>query len=335
MVSRLIATLPFVAAGVVAACAGSPPTASIAPDVSSPLPTQTAPLYEVAAAHPLPPVEPENHPKLHNVFELSENIVSGSEPEGENAFRVLKEKGIRTILSVDGKTPDLATAERYGIRYVHVPIQYKGITDRQVAEIAKSFRELEGPFYVHCFHGKHRGPAAAAIGRVVLDGAPRDRAIAEMRQYCGTSSKYEGLYGTVAHGRIPSAVETAALDWDFPSATPLDGIAGSMVPIARHADNVKALYENDWRATSDHPDLDASNEMAVLAGLFERANALPELAESPPDLRRWMHDSMVQSASLRDAMAAMRAGTGDEAAVDDAYDALFETCAACHKAYRN
>ena len=48
-----------------------------------------------------------------------------------------------------------------------------GINEDEIAMIAKTFREVEGPFYVHCYHGKHRGPAAAAIGRVALDGLGR------------------------------------------------------------------------------------------------------------------------------------------------------------------
>ena len=70
----------------------------------------------------------------------------------------------------------------------------------------KTFRELDGPFYVHCFHGKHRGPAAAAaLGRIAVDGVPREQAIAEMRQWCGTSEKYEGLYRTIAEVLRPDA----------------------------------------------------------------------------------------------------------------------------------
>ena len=33
-------------------------------------------------------------------------------------------------------------------------------------------------------------------------------ALAEMRQWCGTSPKYEGLYAVVASGAIPAAGET-------------------------------------------------------------------------------------------------------------------------------
>ncbi len=332
-----VSALAFLSAlAVAAACASAPdePQADGSALVAAPLPPFTGTAYEAAAGVHLPAVPPEDHPSLHNIFELSDGIISGSEPHDEEAFRILREKGIRTILSVDGKVPDAATAERYGMKYVHVPIQYKGISDEEIARIAKTFREQEGPFYVHCFHGKHRGPAAAEIGRLVLDGISRETAIAEMRQWCGTAQSYEGLYDTVAHAEIPSASRTRALEWSFPASSPLEGIGGSMVEVSRADDNVKALSKNGWKADAHHPDLDPLNEVTKLAGLFERSLSLEEVRTQPEDFRRWMADARDESAALRDAVAALASG-GSPAAADAAYKTLSKTCSACHDVYRN
>ncbi len=139
--------------------------------------------------------------------------MSGSEPEGKAAFQKLQEMGIKTILSVDGKAPDAELAIKHGMRYVHVQIRYRGTTEKEQLEIAKTFRELKAPFCVHCFHGKHRGPTAAALGRWVLHEVSRSQAIAEMRQYAGTSGKCEGLYATIACAEIPD--DRAARDCAF------------------------------------------------------------------------------------------------------------------------
>ncbi|MCA9003240.1 MAG: hypothetical protein KDB61_15055, partial [Planctomycetes bacterium] len=136
----------------------------------------------VAQNFSLTPAQPTEFPGLHNVFHLSENIVSGGEPHGREALETIAKMGVKTILSVDGKIPDAATAAELGMRYVHIPIQYSGIDENEWLEIAKTFREVEGPFYVHCFHGKHRGPAAAEVGRLILDGISREHALAEMYQ---------------------------------------------------------------------------------------------------------------------------------------------------------
>ena len=156
------------------------------------------PVYEAAIRYELPPLPAHEYPGLANVYALSASIVSGGEPLEDASFDHLAKWGVRTIISVDGKAPDVEAAEARGMRYVHIPLRYSGMTELQIAQVAKTFRELEPPFYVHCFHGVHRGPAAAALGRVVRDGASREQAMAEMRQWSRTAAKYEALYATIA-----------------------------------------------------------------------------------------------------------------------------------------
>lgn len=303
--------------------------------VSPPLEHLSGTAYEAAERVKLPEVPPEEDPGLHNVYRLSRNIVSGSEPNGEEAFRFLQEMGIKTILSVDGKVPEADLAAKYGIDYVHVPIQYRGIADDEMMRISKTFREKQGPFFVHCFHGKHRGPAAAAVGRVVLDGVPREQAIAEMRQWCGTSPSYEGLYRDVAAGEIPEPRETQQYDWDFPAAHPLPGFRHAMIEVSRADDNLKYLAKHGWQPGPDHPDVDALNEAAKLAGLFERAEHMDDVTGKPADFRAWMAESVVASARLRSAIEDWKGGAGTVAEIDDAYQDLAASCTACHKVYRN
>jgi len=306
---------------------------SSAPAVPPPL-SPAGSAYDAALAVELPEHEPEEAPGLHNLYQLSDNILSGAEPDNEASLKALAERGIKTILSVDGKTPDAETAAKYGMRYVHVPIRYKGITGEQVAQIVKTFREQQGPFYVHCFHGKHRGPAAAALGRVALDGVGRDQAIAEMRQWCGTSPKYEGLYATIAQGMIPTPEQTAAFPFAFPSALPLEGVAAYMVELSRPFDGITEMSKRDWALNPDHPDLDPVNEAAVLSRLLERAPELEELAQRPADFQQWMGDAVTEGKALHEALIAARE-SGDWSAADAALATLSATCNACHKAYRN
>jgi hypothetical protein len=237
---------------------------------------------------------------------------------------------------VDGKTPDAEAAAELGMRYVHVPIQYRGITPDELLKISKTFREAEGPFYVHCFHGKHRGPAAAAVGRLVLDGAPREQAIAEMRQWCGTSGKYEGLYRTVASTAMPTAEQSADLDWELASAQEFDGIRDLMIRISRHFDNVEGMAKRDWTVNPDHPDVDPANEAAILRGLFEMARELPEVAEAPADYRSWIDDAVDGSVQLREAWSTRQEGQSEDASGSAAaFAALKASCTACHTDYRN
>jgi protein tyrosine phosphatase (PTP) superfamily phosphohydrolase (DUF442 family) len=303
------------------ACGDSPP-----PPVSA---------FEMAGAMRLEDVAPEEHPDLHNVFRLGDSIISGGEPHGEAALARLAEMGVRTILTVDGKAPDAETAARLGMRYVHVPIRYRGISADDLLRIAKTFRELPAPFYVHCFHGKHRGPAAAAWGRIVLDGAPRERALAEMRQWCGTSEKYGGLYETIARAEVPTVAETRALDWDFPSARGFEGFRQSMVGVSRSYDLLERLSKRGWRTDPEHPDVSATNEAAKLEQLLAAGRDLDE-TDRPADFRAWLDESVEHARTLRESVTRAEAGgEGAVATADAAFTAIRERCDACHKGYRN
>jgi protein tyrosine phosphatase (PTP) superfamily phosphohydrolase (DUF442 family) len=292
--------------------------------------------YETANEVKLDKVPPTAPKGLHNVYQLSENIISGSEPHGEDGLRSVAAMGVKTILSVDGKEPDQELAAKLGMRYVHVPIQYKTISPDEVKEIAKTFRELEGPFYVHCFHGKHRGPAAAAVGRVVLDGASREQAIAEMRQWCGTSQKYEGLYRVIATGDLPPDAETRALAWNFPAKHSAQGLRGMMVLASRGFDNLKDVVGREWVNDPEHPDLVPAHEADTLARAFAHAPA-EDLKGWPDDFQLWMKQAGELTGKLRDAVQTMsEKGTPEaKAHATKAFKAVDASCNQCHKAYRD
>ncbi len=306
---------------------------------AGPVPAPLAPsgrAYEVAAKVELPKTAPEEFEGLHNIYHLSDDIISGGEPEGDEAFQKLQEMGVKTILSVDGKEPDHETAARYGLRYVHVPIRYNGIEDDELTAIAKTFRELDGPFFVHCFHGQHRGPAAAAVGRVVLDGATREQAVAEMRQWCGTSEKYEGLYATIAYGDLPDAEKTKASDFDFPEAHRLTGFRTAMIELPRSWDVVMDLSKRDWQPKADHPDASARNEAAKAAEIFHQTLSMERTQKELDEFRGWLERSEGLSRELVQLLD--KHAQGDAAAGEKAKEVAGQVkkiCSECHEAYRN
>src|SRR5437763_9329790 len=74
-------------------------------------------------------------PGMHNVYRLTDQLYSGSYPEGEEGFRTLQKLGVKTILSVDGDRPEVALAKKYGMPYVHIPVGYAGISGAQSLSI--------------------------------------------------------------------------------------------------------------------------------------------------------------------------------------------------------
>lgn len=292
--------------------------------------------YDVAMRTTLPSREPEDGPGLHQIYRLSDNIVSGAEPHGDVALKALADMGIKTILSVDGKTPDAETARKYGLRYVHIPIQYSGISTEQIEKIVKTFREQQGPFFVHCFHGKHRGPAGAALGRLVLDGASREQALAEMAQWCGAAAKYEGLYRTIATAEMPSEARTKKVAFAFDEAHPFEGIRAGMIQLTRTWDNLELLAKGDFQPDKEHPDLDAANEAAQAKHLFAQMLASHELLSKPKDYQAWMKSSAEHAVALHDALYGTDTGSAEALArAKKHFGAIQQDCAACHKAHRN
>src|SRR5262245_55603645 len=82
-------------------------------------------------------VEPTrlNSAYLPNAFRIHAKVMSGGLPAGEAAFAELAELGVKTIISVDGAKPDVMAAERHGLRYVHLPHGYDGISETRIKEL--------------------------------------------------------------------------------------------------------------------------------------------------------------------------------------------------------
>jgi hypothetical protein len=132
-------------------------------------------------------------PGIHNLLQAAPHVFSGSEPAGEPAFRSLRELGVTMIVSVDGAEPDVTGAAKFGLRYVHIPIGYDGIDTQAGRALARAAKEATGNIYVHCHHGRHRGPAAAAVVCMAAGSLTAEQSAALLAM-AGTSPDYAGLW---------------------------------------------------------------------------------------------------------------------------------------------
>ena len=183
---------------------------------------------------------------LHNVIRVGPSLWSGSGPDGEEAFAELERMGIRTIISVDGAVPEVALAQKHGLRYVHLPVGYYGIPRGRVLELAKAVRDLPGPVYVHCHHGRHRGPAAAAAIRLCLDPDYTPEQAEQYLKEAGTDPHYAGLFGLPRTLKRPTREELDRLPNDFPAVARVPDLAQRMVEIDARWDKLKAAKEAGW-----------------------------------------------------------------------------------------
>jgi protein tyrosine phosphatase (PTP) superfamily phosphohydrolase (DUF442 family) len=285
-----------------------------------------APPPEPAAAGPAA-VEVEG---LHNVFRLNDRLYSGGSPEGEAGFASLQRLGVRTVLSVDGATPDVALAEKYGLRYVHVPVGYDGIPREKAWAIAKAARDLPGPVYIHCHHGKHRGPAAVACVLLALEPDYTPAAAAAWLAQAGTDPRYRGLIELPQTLPRPSAADLDALPADFPAVAAVPDLTRLMVAIDARWDHLKAARAAGWGPPPAHPDIDPPHEALQLVELYRESGRLPDVTRHGAEFMALLRDAEAAAGELE---AAMRGGSTERARA--AFERSQLLCAQCHAKYRD
>ena len=262
----------------------------------------------------------ETH-ELHNVWQLSPRIISGSEPEDEAAFAELAKLGVKTIVSVDGIAPKVDLAKKVGLRYIHVPIGYDGIDAQARGSLTRVAQDIPGSIYIHCHHGKHRGPAAAAIVCRADDGRSAEAARAILEK-AGTGQEYPGLWRDVEQfvkptGNLPALTERAEVE----------SLASAMARIDRTFDRLKKLSKAKWQQpVPGHPDVVASNEALQLLELFTESARVAKPTDLQPDLRK--------AAALAEQLKAS-VNSGDAAKSDKLLMDFSNGCISCHKQFRN
>ncbi|MCR4314768.1 MAG: hypothetical protein NUW37_00315 [Planctomycetes bacterium] len=278
---------------------------------------------------------PTEAPGLHNLFRLDENVYAGSQPHGEEAFRALAAMGVKTIISVDGHPTDVDLAEKYSMTYVHVPVKYSAISHEEQIKICAAGEANEGPFFVHCFHGKHRGPAGAAVLLEGVYGWSADEARTVLERM-GTSTGYPGLWSSVANFEQPDEDDVENAKETLQSRFEPQGIIGIMTPTTDSHDFLKDAQKIGFAVDPEHPDVLPSHEADMLANnadkLAENEDFWPE--NDRDDFRAFVAKYVEATHALRDALANFEEG-GDTFEADDALDLVNRACSDCHKQFRN
>ncbi len=267
----------------------------------------------------------KDYPSLHNLLAVTERIYSGGEPEGDDAFEALRQLGVKTIVSVDGARPDAARARKYGLRYVHIPIGYDGVGAEAGAALARVVREADAPIYVHCHHGKHRGPAAAAVACIAA-GEADGRAALEILKRAGTGKEYPGLWRDVAAYRPPPAGAKAP---PLLEAVEVSSLASAMARLDRAFDELKLSREADWGVPAEHPDLVPLAEATLVREQFHESARLLS-GKRDARFKQWLSEAEAISRELEAALK-----TADKPQATQSFQRLEKACKQCHAAYRN
>jgi hypothetical protein len=269
---------------------------------------------------------------IQNAFRLSNRVYSGSVPEGDAGFAALRNLGVRTVLSVDGMTPDVRAAARYGLRYVHVPIGYDGIPRESAWRMARAVRDLPGPVYVHCHHGQHRGPAAAAAVLLCLNPNYSADDAANWLAVAGTDPHYPGLIELPRLLTRPTPDELDRVPAEFPPVAVIPDLARLMVAVDAHSDHLKEAKAANWKRSAAQPDVDPPHEALQLRELYREAARLPDAGRRDASFIKLLADAEATAGELE---AALRASPPDAPRANELFGRLRSTCNRCHAAYRN
>lgn len=274
---------------------------------------------------------------LPNTVQVHAKVISGGLPEGDEAFEELQSLGVKTVISVDGMKPDVETARKFGLRYVHLPYGYDGVPEQRVQELAKAVRELDGPIYIHCHHGKHRSPAAASVACVAAGLIPESKSVAIL-ELAGTSPKYRGLYESAREVKPLDAAFLDELKVDFPESAEVPPLAEAMVAVGHTHDHFALIAKAGWRSPPDHPDLDPAHEALLMREHFTELLRTDDVNEEPAQFLQCLRESEKAARQLENALRAWTPTSLDSeppATIQEASAKIFANCKACHEKFRN
>ena len=136
-----------------------------------------------APSRPAGWAEPLPQHGIENLHRISPLVLRSAQPRRE-AAPVLRELGVRTIVSLRAFNADDDVFRDGGIRLVRVPINTWHIRDRHVIRALAEVRiaERHGAVLIHCMHGADRTGIVSALYRMAVQGWDKESARLEMLQ---------------------------------------------------------------------------------------------------------------------------------------------------------
>lgn len=264
---------------------------------------------------------------IENFFQVSDRVYSGGEPTAAG-LEHLQQLGVKLVLSVDGLEPDHAAAEKRGMKYIHIPMGYAGIDPKQLQDFVTLMAHFDGKMFVHCHHGKHRGPAAVAACLIIAQKMTREEGMQFMRQ-AGTGQHYHGLWKSIA-------------EMDVKDYRPQDFSTLFVRPKEKSLAQWMAELDRAWEMVQPEPENPtaplAQTQLLIIAEAFRESARVVHIGrenqygnpERKERLKDWLTDCEQRTAAI----AKLTQSQAHEKA-RDSLKTLAEQCVSCHQEYRN
>ena len=270
--------------------------------------------------------------ELPNACRIHPWVISGGQPEGAAGFEKLQALGVKTVISVDGAKPNLDLAAAVGLRYIHLPHGYDGIPSARRLELAKAVSECEPPLYIHCHHGKHRSPAAAAVACLGADLISPSVA-SKVLELAGTNPDYRGLHRVVAEAQPITDLENHQVE--FHASIKVPPIAQSMVQLELSIDRLRKTEAAGWQTPDDHPDLSPSHEALMLREQLTELLRTDAVKSQPPRFLEILRRSRDSALRLESALKAAASKPSDHGPLTETFKRIRKDCVSCHRQFRN
>ncbi|MEM6469031.1 MAG: hypothetical protein AAF802_05630 [Planctomycetota bacterium] len=268
--------------------------------------------------HPTTPIKMLESTELPTLMQVSDGLFVGGTPDGQKAFEQLVKLGVRTIVSVDHALPDVESAKLQGIRYIHLPVGYAGLSKDRIHAIASLLKHEDDGLYVHCHHGRHRAPAVAAAACIAAGILNRDGG-RRLLEVAGTSSHYSGLIEAVEASSCLDKDELCVDRFEYPTRAEVPATAARMVQLSYLVEKV---------SQSDLGESDKTRYAVLIEEQFKELLRLDAVQSEGADYRFRMMDSLRHATLLRKSVP-------EENQRLAKLHQLRESCNDCHHRYRD
>lgn len=274
--------------------------------------------------------------RLPNLIKFNDAVYSGGTPDGPPGFDELRSLGIKTVISVDATPPDAGKAREKGLRYVHLPHGYDGISPTRRLQLSKAVATLDGPIYIHCHHGIHRSPAATAMVCVSLGWLNSEQALATLR-FAGTSSRYRGLYQSVRDADLLNEEELRDAATEFVERIEVPPMTEKMVFLESLLASLEEQSKSGWGLPGKDADKTAEYQALLLKEHYREwlREGVSEnsVRESNTDVfRRLVEDAEENARRLEKALGTIRSPPSE---ISGRFEHVKNDCVECHRRFRD
>ncbi|MEO2032188.1 MAG: hypothetical protein ABGZ35_08885 [Planctomycetaceae bacterium] len=275
--------------------------------------------------------------ELPNAVWIHEDLLSGGQPDRDSGFTALRRLGIQTIISVDGIRPDVQGAREYGLRYVHLPIGYDGVPSHRAHQLARAMLDLPRPIYIHCHHGQHRGPAAAAVGCITAGLISRTCGI-QVLYDAGTGRGYQGLWNSVTAAYPADTQELADLNVDYTETFEPSAMVDAMSQLQAGMETLELLAKQRSGNHASTSHVGAVHQALLLREQLTELQRVASVRSRPREFRTRLEKSRQQAALLESLLQPVVDGNVSvlhRRHLETAINVLRSQCDCCHRRFRD